>query len=78
MKTHIYFPVTITVAYTVEIPDGMSVDEVAHGLKNSESFYAEHLHPDLTGADWYFDDLDWDGWCDELDFTAEQVTEYLK
>ena len=78
MRAHIYFPVSMTVAYDVEIPDGMSVSEVAHGLAASNSFYNEHLYPDLSMADWNFGDLDWDFWCDGLDFTAEQVAEYLK
>ena len=78
MKAHIYFPVNMTVAYTVEIPDGMYVGDVAFGLLNSEGFYNEHLYPDLSDAEWHFDDVDWDDWTDELDFTAEQVLTYIK
>ena len=77
MKTHIYFPVRICVAYTVEVPDGMSVGEVARGLNDSSRFFTEHLCPDLTEADWYYEDPDWDDYTDELDFTAEQVLAYI-
>ena len=78
MQAHIYFPVHICVAYDVEIPDGMTVGDVAQGLFGSKSFYKEHLYPDLSCADWHFDDIDWDDWVDEPDFTAEQVLTYIK
>ena len=78
MKAHIYFPVTMSVAYTVEIPDGMSVDDVAYKLKNSQSFYNDHLYPDLCDAEWYFEDVDWDDWTDEVDVTSGQVIEYIE
>lgn len=78
MKAHIYFPVNMTVAYTVEMPEGMYVGDVARDLLNSDAFYNEHLYPDLSDAEWQFDDVDWDDWVDELDFTAEQVLAYIK
>ena len=77
MRAHIYFPVSICVAYTVELPEGMSVEEVARGLNDSGSFFNQHLCPDLTEADWNYDDPEWDDWTDELDFTAEQVLAYI-
>lgn len=78
MKAHIYFPVNMTMAYTVEIPDGMDVAEVAYGLWESGSFNNEQLIPDLTDCEWHFEDPEWDNWTDELDFTAEQVLAYIK
>lgn len=77
MRKHIYFPVSICVAYTVEIPEGMSVDEVANGLSKSDKFFNEQLCPDFTVADWNYEDPEWDDWIDEPCYTAEEVLAYI-
>lgn len=76
-KVHVYYSTTICAAYTIEVPEGMDPWKVANELNNSDKFYIEHISPDLMDCDWGDIDVEIDGWTDELDFTAEQVLEYI-
>lgn len=77
MLQRIYFNTTISTAYTVEIPDGMTAWEVARKLNNSVNFYLDRLGPDLNEAEWGDIDVDVDDWTDEVDITAEQVIDWI-
>lgn len=77
MLQHIYFYTTISTAYTVEIPDGMTAWEVAGKLGNSLTFYVDKLGPDLNEAEWDDIDVDVDDWTDEVDITAGQVIDWI-
>ena len=80
MLKHIYFYTTVSVGYTVEIPDGMDEWQVAHELNESVTFYVEKLGPDIAQADSSETDYDIDDCvnADFVDITAEQVLDWAK
>ena len=74
---HVYYSTTITVAYNIDIPDGMDDYQTARELLNGTDFFFEHISPDLAEADWPEIEVDIDDWTDEVEITSEQVLNYL-